>query len=125
MQVRKGRRAGIVPAMSQSKASNRKRERNEALIEALVSELKTRRGQVDLSQDELARRAGVNRSYIARLELAENQPTLCMMHDLAIALGYSLPELVINVHRRYIEKKTRGKELELLRENCHLLDDVK
>ena len=50
--------------------------RDEALIAAFADELRSRRAALRLSQEELAHRAGVNRTYIAKLELARNQPTL-------------------------------------------------
>lgn len=50
--------------------------RDEALIAAFADELRSRRAALRLSQEELAHRAGINRTYIAKLELARNQPTL-------------------------------------------------
>ncbi len=53
--------------------------RDEALIAAFADELRSRRAALRLSQEELAHRAGVNRTYIAKLELARNQPTLTVL----------------------------------------------
>jgi transcriptional regulator with XRE-family HTH domain len=47
-----------------------------------------------LSQEELAHRAGINRTYIAKLELARNQPTLTVLLRVAEALEVPLPELI-------------------------------
>ena len=43
--------------------------RDEALIAAFADELRSRRPALRLSQEELAHRAGVIRTYIAKLEL--------------------------------------------------------
>lgn len=75
--------------------------RDEALLEAFAAELRARRSVLKLSQEELAHRADINRTYIAKLELARNQPTLCVMHSLAQALNCSLPTLFQAVLGRY------------------------
>lgn len=91
MRVRKSRWADKVACMG----------RDEALLQAFASELKARRAALRLSQEELAYRAEVNRTYIAKLELARNQPTLSVMHRLALALGGELPELLAATLIRY------------------------
>jgi len=70
-------------------------------VEAFAAELKARRSRLKLSQEELAHRAVINRTYIAKLELAQNQPTLTVLHRLASALDGSLPELLQATLRRY------------------------
>lgn len=75
--------------------------RNDALLEAFAAELKARRAALKLSQDELAHLAGVNRTYIAKLELARNQPTLSVLHSLASALNNELPEILQATLVRY------------------------
>lgn len=78
--------------------------RNDALMKAFAAELKARRSALGLSQEELAHRAGVNRTYIAKLELAQNQPTLSVLFDLATALGGDLPEVIRSALSRYKPK---------------------
>ena len=51
--------------------------------------LKARMG-LALSQEELAARAGVKRSYIARLEGGEANPTVRTLARILAAVGYSL-----------------------------------
>ena len=68
--------------------------RDETLIAAFADELRSRRVALHLSQEELAHRAGINRTYIAKLELARNQPTLTVLFRIAEALDVSLPELM-------------------------------
>jgi transcriptional regulator with XRE-family HTH domain len=74
--------------------------RNDALIEAFAAELKTRRQALGLSQEELAFRAEVNRTYIAKLELAQNQPTLTILDKVAVALGSDLPDFLKTILQR-------------------------
>lgn len=54
-----------------------------------------------MSQENLAALAGVNRTYIAKLELAKNQPTLCILHRLAKALNAELPDFLAATLARY------------------------
>lgn len=75
--------------------------RDDALLEAFAAELRARRGALRLSQEELAHRAAVNRTYIAKLELAQNQPTLSVLHRLATALEDELPGLLRATLTRY------------------------
>lgn len=75
--------------------------RNNQLLEAFAAELKARRSAQKWSQEELAFRAEINRTYIAKLELAQNQPTLCVLHQLASALNSELPELLQAILLRY------------------------
>lgn len=78
--------------------------RDEALLVAFAAELKARRAVMKLSQEELAHRASINRTYIAKLELAQNQPTLSVLHRLALALNHELPELIQATLLRYTRK---------------------
>lgn len=56
--------------------------------------VKARRNQSQISQEELAHRAHINRSYIAKLELAQNQPTLSVLDRIAQGLEIGLDELI-------------------------------
>lgn len=75
--------------------------RNVALLEAFALELRSRRSAAGLSQEALALRANVNRTYVAKLELARNQPTLSVLLGLAEALGIELPDLMRGALVRY------------------------
>ena len=75
--------------------------RNDALLEAFAAELRSRRMKLGLSQEALALDAKVNRTYVAKLELAMNQPSLGVLFDLATALGVELPELIRGALARY------------------------
>jgi transcriptional regulator with XRE-family HTH domain len=56
------------------------------LVEKVASAVKRLREQRGLTQEELAARAGVTRSYLARLETGRHEPTLTMLERLAKAL---------------------------------------
>lgn len=74
---------------------------NVELMRAFAAEMKSRRGALGISQEELAHRCDVNRTFIAKMELAQNQPTLTVMHKLANGLELELPVFVDLVLRRY------------------------
>lgn len=61
---------------------------------AFAMAVKARRNQLQISQEELAHRANINRSYIAKLELAQNQPTLSVLDRIAQGLEIGLDELI-------------------------------
>jgi transcriptional regulator with XRE-family HTH domain len=92
--------------------------RDDALLKAFAAELRARRAGLGFSQEELAHRAEINRTYIAKLELAKNQPTLGVLHQLALALESELPEFLQAILIRYkhsqpdnpsVHKGTDGK----------------
>lgn len=59
-----------------------------------VRNLRTDRGW---SQEELADRSGVNRSYMSRVELGKSDVSLSVLHKIARTLGISLSELLTGV----------------------------
>lgn len=79
---------------------------NLELMKAFAAELKARRSDLGISQEELAYRSEVNRTFVAKLELAQNQPTLTVLLRLAGGLGAELPELLQATLKRY-ETETR------------------
>lgn len=85
-------------------------DRNIPLCEAFATELRIRRNAGSFSQEELAHRAGINRTYIAKLELAKNQPTLTVLLELAKALNCSLPDLVAGAMTRYKSRPRKSPE---------------
>ena len=70
-------------------------------MRAFAAELKARRSELGISQEELAHRSDVNRTFVAKLELAQNQPTLTVLHKLAGGLEVELPELLQVTLKRY------------------------
>lgn len=67
---------------------------NAPLVEAFATELKLRRNAMGLSQEALADACEVNRTFIAKLELGQNQPTLSVLFAIANGLAVDLPDLL-------------------------------
>ena len=55
------------------------------------------RVKLALSQEKLAERAGVHRTYIGMIERAEKNITLCNIEKIAKALGIRIRELFLNM----------------------------
>lgn len=60
-----------------------------------VRRLRVQRG---LSQEQFATDAGVDRSYVSRLERGLQNPTVVMLDRLAKALGLRAPDLLVPKH---------------------------
>jgi transcriptional regulator with XRE-family HTH domain len=56
-----------------------------------IKELRERRG---MTQEQLAREAGIGRSYLARLETARQDPTLSTLEKIAGALRVKVARLI-------------------------------
>jgi transcriptional regulator with XRE-family HTH domain len=56
--------------------------------------LKRLREQRGFTQETLAKKAGVSRSYLARLEMGLHDPPLSRLRKLALALGVKVAALV-------------------------------
>jgi transcriptional regulator with XRE-family HTH domain len=56
--------------------------------------IKRLRAERQLTQEELADRAGLHRTYISGVERAVRNPTLTVLDRIALGLGISLAELV-------------------------------
>ncbi len=76
---------------------------------AAAAEIKSRRASINISQEELAHRAGVHRSFVARLELSETQPSLAVLFRLADGLEVDVVELVQSVALRYRREVGRSR----------------
>ncbi|MDT7837471.1 MULTISPECIES: helix-turn-helix domain-containing protein [Burkholderiales] len=71
-----------------------RKAQDELVLRAAAAEIKARRGRIDISQEELAHRADVHRSFIARVEVAQTQPSLAVLVRIADALEVDAAELV-------------------------------
>lgn len=71
------------------------------VLRAAATEIKARRTSLKISQEELAHRAEVHRSFVARLEVAETQPSLAVLFRLAEALEVEADDLVGAIAVRY------------------------
>lgn len=68
--------------------------------------LKRHRTLANVSQEELAFRAGVDRTYISRLERGVRQPTITTLIGLGAALGIPAAELVSETEQKFLGKET-------------------
>lgn len=73
--------------------------RNETLISAFARVLRDARKELGISQEELARRAGLGRTYIRVLETGTRQPSLCVIYAIAGALREKPDQLMARVDR--------------------------
>lgn len=76
--------------------------KNQALINALATEIKLRRRALGLSQEDLAGHCQLDRPYISLIEVGRKQPTLSVLLRLADGLQYSLAEFMSLVQERYL-----------------------
>ena len=63
-------------------------------IETMAMRLKTLRKARGMSQEALAERADISRTYLARLETARQDPTLSTLEKLAKALKVPIEKLL-------------------------------
>lgn len=75
------------------------------ILRAFGQALRAHREALDLSQEELAFRSEVHRTYISELERGIKNPSLTTLQKLAVALGTSKTALVRETERR----ETKGK----------------
>lgn len=75
--------------------------KNQPLINALSTEIKLRRRELGLSQEDLAGICQLDRPYISLIEVGRKQPTLSVLLRLADGLQYSLADFMGRVQQRY------------------------
>lgn len=80
---------------------------NLPLLQSFAAEMKAQRNALSISQEELAFRCQVNRTFIAKIELAKNQPSLTVLLKIAEGMQVELPALIEATLKRY------GKEIEI------------
>lgn len=66
--------------------------------------LRRYRSEMNISQEELAYRANVDRTFVSRLERGIRQPTITTLIGLGQALGVSAAELVQETEREYLRQ---------------------
>ncbi len=76
--------------------------RNDALIDALGLEVKIRRQELDLSQEDLAGRCELDRPFLSLIEVGKKQPTISVLYRIAIALELTFGEFCERVEARYL-----------------------
>ncbi len=77
--------------------------RNQDLINALAIEVKARRLELGLTQEDLAGRCELDRPYISLIEVGRKQPTISVLHRISNALELTLGEFCGRVDARYNE----------------------
>lgn len=65
--------------------------------------LRVHRMAAGISQEELAFRSDVDRTYVSRLERGTRQPTITTMISIGLALGIPSAVLMQEVEERYLE----------------------
>jgi transcriptional regulator with XRE-family HTH domain len=80
---------------------------NPFLLQAMAAEIKSRRTALGMTQDDLAKSARLNRTYVAKLETAKNQPSITALLKLSRGLETTPEELMTAVMVRY-EDLTRS-----------------
>ena len=87
---------------------------NQKLVNALGTEVKARRLELEFTQEDLAGRCELDRPYISLIEVGRKQPTISVLMILATGLQLTLVELMGRVERRYLSetKVKKGKPAE-------------
>jgi transcriptional regulator with XRE-family HTH domain len=80
--------------------------RNQTLIQALATEVKARRLEIGLTQEDLAGLCDLDRPFISLIEVAKKQPTISVLYRIATALDLSFAEFCQRIDDRY-KKLTR------------------
>lgn len=76
--------------------------RNQSLIDALAIEVKARRLELELTQEDLAGRCEIDRPFISLIEVGRKQPTISVLYKIARALELTFGEFCDRVETRYI-----------------------
>jgi transcriptional regulator with XRE-family HTH domain len=80
---------------------------NQSLMQAFASEVRSRRAALKISQDELAFRSGLSRTFIGKMETARNQPSLTAFCKIADGLETSAFDLMKAVQIRFSREQKR------------------
>lgn len=67
--------------------------------------LRRYRSEKNISQEELAFQAGVDRTFVSRLERGIRQPTITTLIGLGQALGISAADLVRETEKEYLRQQ--------------------
>ncbi|MDX3907455.1 MAG: helix-turn-helix transcriptional regulator [Pigmentiphaga sp.] len=67
--------------------------------------LRRHRSEQNVSQEELAFQAGVDRTFVSRLERGIRQPTITTLIGIGQALGVSAADLVRETEKEYLRQR--------------------
>lgn len=87
-----------------------RKARDEVLVSALAAEVKARRNNVGWSQEELAFRADLNRTFIGKIEVGSTQPSMTVLFHLAEALGVGVADFVSAIDERAKKERQVGAQ---------------
>ncbi|WP_083745172.1 helix-turn-helix domain-containing protein [Variovorax sp. KK3] len=87
-----------------------------ALLRAVAAELKARRAALGLNQEALAFAAGVDRTFVARLETCSTSPSLGTLFRLSTGLETDPGELVSAIAKRYRKEHRAAVVLDSLQD---------
>ena len=73
-------------------------DKRDDLVVLFGEQLKNFRKERNISQEELAFRAELDRTYISGLECGKRNPTLKILVKLAVSLNMKPSELLMNLH---------------------------
>jgi transcriptional regulator with XRE-family HTH domain len=76
--------------------------RNELLIRAFSAAIKSRRLEIELTQEDLAGRIEIDRPYITALEAGTKQPTISVLWRIALGLDLTVSQLSELVDKRLV-----------------------
>jgi transcriptional regulator with XRE-family HTH domain len=82
--------------------------RNALLLQALGTTLKERRGELKLTQEDVAGVAEIDRPFITLIESATKQPTISVLWRLAAAVELTPAEFISRVDQRYQDIRAIG-----------------
>jgi transcriptional regulator with XRE-family HTH domain len=81
---------------------------DDQLLSAFSAVLRECRTKADLSQEELAHRAGKSIRYISLLESRRHQPSLATLRRLCLGLGISMEVFVRAIETRISDKAAQN-----------------
>jgi transcriptional regulator with XRE-family HTH domain len=84
--------------------------KNVELMQAMAVEIKVRREELALTQEDLAGRAQLDRPYISLMEVARKQPTLSVLYKIAAGLDFTLADFVERVELRYLRELRKNDQ---------------
>lgn len=78
----------------QSKGGNTISMQKQQIMQATADRIRHLRKQKDISQEELALRAGINTVYYGQIERGQKCPTVDTLYKIAVGLEIPLPDLL-------------------------------
>lgn len=78
----------------QAKGGNTTSMQKQQIMQATADRIRHLRKQKDISQEELALRAGINTVYFGQIERGQKCPTVDTLYKIAVGLEIPLPDLL-------------------------------